>query len=286
MPFHPTPQAASPGPPSPTGRQTPDQCACCCWHPNTETAQPICCSRNRSCSLASTSAAAIHSTGEALLVEGPLMWIQLHQAGFTTAVAAMGSALTIEQLQLLQRRGGRRLLVVCDGDGAGTRATGKLIAGLRSALIGSGLELAVVELPTGSDPDGLAAPAAMYPQPPGSPPRSSAPSWRLAAPRCLPCAGAACSRSVAIWCLRTPPPAVRICFDIGIAAPLCFAPVHLPAEVPSPCLPLRRPTTLCFFIRTLTQPLTPHGPLRRASTESGAWVCFWARRVAWDREHL
>ena len=32
---------------------------------------------------------------------------------------------------------------------------GKLIAGLRTALIGSGLELAVVELPSGTDPDGL-----------------------------------------------------------------------------------------------------------------------------------
>jgi DNA primase len=101
------------------------------------------------------SAAAIHSTGEALLVEGPLDVIQLHQAGFGNAVAAMGTALTLEQMQLLQRRGTRRLLVVFDGDGAGRRATGKLIAGLRSAVIGSGLELAVVELPTGTDPDGL-----------------------------------------------------------------------------------------------------------------------------------
>jgi len=67
----------------------------------------------------------------------------------------MGTALTLEQLQLLQRRGARRVLVVFDGDGAGTRATGKLIAGLRAALISSGLELAVVELPSGSDPDGL-----------------------------------------------------------------------------------------------------------------------------------
>jgi len=100
-------------------------------------------------------AAAIHSSGEARLVEGPLDVIQLHQAGFGNAVAAMGTALTLEQLQLLQRRGARRLLVVFDGDGAGRRATGKLIAGLRSALIGSGLELAVVELPTGTDPDGL-----------------------------------------------------------------------------------------------------------------------------------
>ena len=51
--------------------------------------------------------------------------------------------------------GARRLLGVFDGDGAGRRATGKLIAGLRPALIGSGLELAVVEHPSGSDPDGL-----------------------------------------------------------------------------------------------------------------------------------
>jgi len=99
--------------------------------------------------------AAIHSTGQVLLVEGPLDVIQLHQAGFATAVAAMGTALTLKQLQLLQRRGVRRLLVVFDGDGAGRRATGQLIAGIRSALIGSGLELAVVELPAGSDPDGL-----------------------------------------------------------------------------------------------------------------------------------
>jgi DNA primase len=100
-------------------------------------------------------AAAIQRTGQVLLVEGPLDVIQLHQAGFTTAVAAMGTELTLEQLQLLQRRGVRRLLVVFDGDGAGRRATGQLIAGLRAALIGSGLELAVVELPSGSDPDGL-----------------------------------------------------------------------------------------------------------------------------------
>ncbi len=98
---------------------------------------------------------AIHRSGEALLVEGPLDVIQLHQAGFSNAVAAMGTALTLEQLQLLQRRGARRLLVVFDGDGAGRSATGKLIAGLRTALIGSGLELAVVELPSGTDPDGL-----------------------------------------------------------------------------------------------------------------------------------
>jgi hypothetical protein len=200
----------------------------------------------------------------------------------------MGTALTIEQLQLLQRRGGPAAVGGLRwrwGWNTGHRNVDRCsplgVDRFRAGVVGGGA--ANRQRSRWLDP---AAPAAMYPQPPGSPRRSSAPSWRLAAPRCLPCAGAACSRSVAIWCLRTPPPAVRICFDIGIAAPLCFAPAHLPAEVPSPCLPLRRPTTLCFIIRTLTQPLTPQGLLRRASTESGVWACVWARRVAWDREHL
>ena len=100
-------------------------------------------------------AAAIQSSGEALLVEGPLDVIQLHQAGLTNAIAPLGTSLSIEQLQLLQRRGTRRLLVAFDGDAAGSNATGRLIAALRSAVISTGLELAVVDLPSGSDPDGL-----------------------------------------------------------------------------------------------------------------------------------
>ena len=74
-------------------------------------------------------------------MDGPLYVIQLHQAEFTTAVAAVGA---------------RRMLVVFEGDdGTGIQATGKLIAGFRTALISSGHELAVVDLPNGSDPDGL-----------------------------------------------------------------------------------------------------------------------------------
>ena len=47
------------------------------------------------------------------------------------------------------------MLGIFEVDGAGRRSTGKLIAGLRPALIGSGLKLAVVKLPSGSDSDGL-----------------------------------------------------------------------------------------------------------------------------------
>ena len=43
---------------------------------------------------------AIRRSGEALLVEGPLDVIQLHKAGLDNAVAALGTAVTLEQLQL------------------------------------------------------------------------------------------------------------------------------------------------------------------------------------------
>ncbi|MFN9570643.1 MAG: DNA primase, partial [Cyanobacteriota bacterium] len=100
-------------------------------------------------------AAAIRCSGEALLVEGPLDVIQLHQAGFPKAVAAMGTSLSAEQRQALIRAGARRLLVAYDGDPAGRKATERLITELHPHLIAGGLDLAVVSLPTGSDPDGL-----------------------------------------------------------------------------------------------------------------------------------
>lgn len=81
--------------------------------------------------------------------------IRLHQAGFPTAVAAMGTSLSAEQRQALLRAGARRLLVAYDGDPAGHRATGRLIAELHPLLIAGGLDLAVVALPAGTDPDGL-----------------------------------------------------------------------------------------------------------------------------------
>jgi len=45
--------------------------------------------------------------------------------------------------------------VAYDGDPAGRRATGRLIEELHTVLVAAGLDLAVVSLPAGSDPDGL-----------------------------------------------------------------------------------------------------------------------------------
>ena len=100
-------------------------------------------------------ASAIRRSGEVLLVEGPLDAIQLHQAGIETAVAAMGTALSPQQQQLLQRHGVRRLLLALDGDAAGRKATRELIRTLLPLTLRGDLELAVVPLPEGADPDGL-----------------------------------------------------------------------------------------------------------------------------------
>jgi len=100
-------------------------------------------------------AAAIRATGEVLLVEGPLDVIQLHQGGIEHVVAALGTALTPEQRQKLERLGARRLVLAFDGDEAGRKATAQVISDLRPMVIAGTLELAVLDLPAGSDPDSM-----------------------------------------------------------------------------------------------------------------------------------
>jgi DNA primase len=100
-------------------------------------------------------AEAIRQEGTALLVEGPLDAIQLHQAGFTNAVACLGTSVSALQLQLLQRQGMKLLLVALDGDRAGQAATEKLLEQLQPQLVTGGLSASVVQLPEGQDADGL-----------------------------------------------------------------------------------------------------------------------------------
>jgi len=98
---------------------------------------------------------AIRRSGEALLVEGPLDVIQLHQAELDNSVAALGTAVTIEQLQRLQRTGTKRLWLAYDGDSAGANATARLIGLARPLLLRGDLDLLVVPVPPGEDPDSL-----------------------------------------------------------------------------------------------------------------------------------
>ena len=100
-------------------------------------------------------AEAIRKQGTALLVEGPLDVIQLHQAGFTNAVACLGTSVSELQLQLLRRQGMKQLLIALDGDSAGQAATDRLIEQLQAQLVAGGLNASVVQLPEGQDADGL-----------------------------------------------------------------------------------------------------------------------------------
>ena len=83
-----------------------------------------------------------------IVVEGYLDCIALHQAGFTNAVASLGTAFTPEQAAEL-RKYAQRIFLCFDADGAGGAATAKAIVMLREA----GCAPFVVTLPPGDDPD-------------------------------------------------------------------------------------------------------------------------------------
>lgn len=59
---------------------------------------------------------------QAVIVEGYLDVVALHQAGFTNAVSPMGTALTEDQLRLLKKYT-RRIILALDSDAAGEKAT-------------------------------------------------------------------------------------------------------------------------------------------------------------------
>lgn len=86
----------------------------------------------------------------ALIVEGYLDLIMLHQFGFTHAIATLGTAFTESHAQRLKRLVDRVYLMY-DSDSAGIRAT--LRAG--EVLMEAGIPTFVVSLPEGEDPDSL-----------------------------------------------------------------------------------------------------------------------------------
>ena len=102
--------------------------------------------------LAQARAAAARS-GEVIVTEGYMDVIALHRAGFETAVAPLGTALTEEQLVLLWKLAPEPILCF-DGDAAGQRAAARA---LDRALPGlePGRSLRFAVLPAGDDPDTL-----------------------------------------------------------------------------------------------------------------------------------
>lgn len=83
-----------------------------------------------------------------ILCEGYMDVIALNQAGFTNAVATLGTALTNEQAVLMKRYADE--VIICyDADGAGQKATARAIGILRNA----GLPIKILTVPSGKDPD-------------------------------------------------------------------------------------------------------------------------------------
>jgi len=76
---------------------------------------------------------AIRSADQAVIVEGYLDVIALHQAGFANAVSPMGTALTEQQLTQLKRYS-RRIVLALDPDAAGDKATLRGLQIARKAL--------------------------------------------------------------------------------------------------------------------------------------------------------
>ncbi len=87
---------------------------------------------------------------QSILCEGQLDAIAFHRAGFDCAVAPLGTAFTPDQARII-RRYSQKLILAFDADGAGKKAV------LRAAeiLLPLSVELKVLQIPGGKDPDEL-----------------------------------------------------------------------------------------------------------------------------------
>jgi DNA primase len=92
----------------------------------------------------------IRSSDFVILVEGYLDVMTLVQAGINNVVASSGTALTTEQVQLISRYT-KNVVVIYDADLAGIKAAKRSI----ELILEAGLDLKVVTLPEGEDPDSI-----------------------------------------------------------------------------------------------------------------------------------
>lgn len=94
---------------------------------------------------------AIAKQDNCFLVEGYTDVIQLHQAGIENVVASSGTALTPDQIRLINRLT-KNITVLFDGDAAGLRAS---IRGI-DLILEEGMNVKVCTFPDGEDPDSFA----------------------------------------------------------------------------------------------------------------------------------
>lgn len=83
-----------------------------------------------------------------ILAEGYMDVIALHQAGFDSAVASLGTALTEEQARMIARHT-KKIIISYDADGAGQAAAQRAIDILKRA----DLQVNVLRIPGAKDPD-------------------------------------------------------------------------------------------------------------------------------------
>lgn len=83
-----------------------------------------------------------------ILCEGYMDVIALHQAGFTNAVAALGTSFTADHARLMSRYTDEAVLIF-DADAAGQKGAQRAIGLLRDV----GMNIRLVSIPDGKDPD-------------------------------------------------------------------------------------------------------------------------------------
>ena len=86
-----------------------------------------------------------------ILVEGYLDVLSMHQLDITNVVASSGTSLTVEQIRLI-RKFTDNVTIIYDGDGAGVKAA---LRGI-DLVLKEGLNVKIVLLPDGQDPDDFA----------------------------------------------------------------------------------------------------------------------------------
>ncbi|MDX2162892.1 MAG: DNA primase [bacterium] len=105
-------------------------------------------------------AKAIRESETAVIVEGYMDAISLHQAGYPNVVAQMGTALTDAQLTLIAPKWAKRIVMALDSDAAGQNATRRSLEVARNALAKDyagrlAVEFRILTVPGAKDPDEL-----------------------------------------------------------------------------------------------------------------------------------
>lgn len=93
----------------------------------------------------------ISKKDKCILVEGYLDVLQMHQLGVLNVVASSGTSLTVDQIRMI-RKFTNNVTIIYDGDGAGIKAALRGIG----LILKEGLNVKVVLLPDGQDPDDFA----------------------------------------------------------------------------------------------------------------------------------